>query len=940
MTRNLSRFIVYRLDLRLLPPMPASDIHSLKSTRRRVLNPRAALIVGCLVVGTLFGTRRLHSQQLHRTRDFLRGSAMQALAAEDYRTAYSLLNQYLAMRSSDVEATERLSQLLVDHVGTPVALERAFRLNEDLLRDNLPQHVLRLRQARLAVQLQRFSDADAHLQILQSALPDSSEVWYLSGQTEEAMRLLDDAAQSYQRAMDCPDPVPEAFAALVRLTSTDQPDDPTQAEAILQRMLTLTPSATAFRIRAQWLMEQRRFQAAEQDVWAALQLEPADIRLNAMLVQCLQNQDVTPDPTDNLSWPAPTVTEPGTTATAPASTAAEPATPDRVIAHFQQLTAAQPRQPLFAVDLAAVLWQAGRRADAIRALEGSIQANPQAFVLHRALIEYLLSDQQVARARQVFELLPADGLSRSETEYLHGRLLMAEEHWTEAAQVLDHCIAFSPAGSPVLLRARMALAMARRHGDDRASALEACRNVLLDNPNSVSGRLGMAAEWLATEQLDLAIAEYRQLLDVPGVPAWLASLLIQRSLKLPPGNANWQQVEQLVRDDQPLIDDPAQRILLQTDLLLAQGHVTAAIARLEYGTRQYPDRVELSRALRRMNGELSSDMRDRLQQLVLRQPDNVEAHAAILRLALFARDTNAAEAWLNAVRRGQQCAALPDAARQQLIVNSLQLTAQLEQAAGRDPHVDWLQTQTVTALQQLVQLSPQDLPQLVQQLVRQGAPQEAATQIQTNSASAPAEVAAVAWLELARCSTARQQDIPLAAQGLRQLIARQPADLDLRAMYAELLLYAEEYSAALETLRQIRAVEPAHRLAQARTAWILAVTQEDLATALQLADAMLATGEQSPLISEMLGRVLISAGQYQRALDVLQSGRSEGPPSACTLVCQAAAQLHLQQPEQARRLVDEAVQRQASDPLLPADERLLQSLRETLDPASTAQTEH
>ena len=108
-------------------------------SRHRVLNPRAAVIVAVTVAAFLFGMRKVHDRQFGKTIDFLRQSAYASLEAEDYRKAQMRLNQYLAFRSSDMDAREKLSSLLSTHIRSRSALEQAFQLNEELLRNDLPQ---------------------------------------------------------------------------------------------------------------------------------------------------------------------------------------------------------------------------------------------------------------------------------------------------------------------------------------------------------------------------------------------------------------------------------------------------------------------------------------------------------------------------------------------------------------------------------------------------------------------------------------------------------------------------------------------------------------------------------------------------------------------------------------------------------------------------------
>ena len=679
--------------------MTASHRSSEDVRRRRVLNPRALITIACVLGCLSVGLRKLHDRQLHRTREFLRTSAAQALQAGDDSRALSLLSQYLTLRPADPEARDQMSRLLVDFVGTPSALDRAFRLNEDLLRDKLPQHDLRLRQARLAIRLQRWSAARAHLQILEASRADSSEIWYLAGQVAEAMREPDLAESHYRRSIGSPSPPPEAFEAIVRLTS-DRHSDPDAARDLMDRMVAACPDATAFRIRAVWRMQQSDLTAAMEDLWQALEQEPDDSQHNALLVDCFRRA-------------VPVVRQ---------QVREAEVSPEalRVIEHFRRLTASTEPVPVLRIHHSASLWHAGLRDEGITSLEDSIRQHPREYVLHRALVEYLLSDRRSDSAQQVLRQLPPGALLRCDAEYLQGRLRMAEGRWLEAAQALERSVAWSRPDWPDLTRAQTLLATAHRCAGHRAAGLDAYRRILAQDPNSVAGRLGMASARLDDDSVDLAIAEYRQLLDVPGVPAFLASLMIDRCLRQPSAVRDWRPIEQLLRDADPLIEDPVQRALLQADLRLAAGDVTSVLPALEAAAVQFPDRVELRRAVRRLNGEYGAAIRERLEQTVDLAPGNGSAHAAILRLHLAARDTNAADSWLVSVMGGRKCPALSDTERIRVCVAALLQAEQLEQRAQGTESAGWLQAMVLQCGQKLIAQNPGELSWLVREFAVAG----------------------------------------------------------------------------------------------------------------------------------------------------------------------------------------------------------------------------
>ena len=217
---------------------------SKSGSRPRVLNPRAALILAVALGVTVVGVRKVHDQQMSRTVQFLRDTAFKSLACEDYRNAQLQLSQYLSLKSNDLEARERLSWLLSEHTKTPQSFEQAIRLNEDLLRTDLTNYELRLRHTRLLIKQNRMADAKAHLDLLQSAMSDEAEVWYLSAVVAGAGRDPAGAMKCLKRSLRCAKKIPETYAFLAKLADESTPPE-LQPEALMQQMIAQCPNEKA-----------------------------------------------------------------------------------------------------------------------------------------------------------------------------------------------------------------------------------------------------------------------------------------------------------------------------------------------------------------------------------------------------------------------------------------------------------------------------------------------------------------------------------------------------------------------------------------------------------------------------------------------------------------------------------------------------------------------
>lgn len=885
----------------------------------RVLNPRAAVIVGVIAALFLFGMRKLHDRQFGRTIEFLRQSAYAALDANDYHKAQMGLNQYLAFRSSDMDARQKLSTLLSTHIRTRPALEQAFQLNEDLLRNDLPQQELRLEQSRIAVKLNRCSDARAHLQILQKLDEDSSEIWYLSAHCAREARKTDEAVRWYQRALSCPNPPEAAFEELAEL-ATASPHLMLDSENILDQMVTTCNSATARRLRAIQLVGKKQFSEALSHVWKGLEAAPDDVPLNAILVNCVQR--ITGSPiTPHLSPQTQTPT-----------TGVELL---RGIRHLQGCVERNPAENSLRIDLAALLWQNQQQPAAIQVLEAGISRKPRGYQLHGVLIDYLLTQGHSDKAERLLASLPANALSRSERELLTGRCEMLRKDWKAADASLQRAVAYSESDSGLQQRAEMLLAICRSNSGDVATAVDAFRTILAAAPDSVASRLGMAAAWLKAGRKDLAIAEYRHLVEIPGVPAFLADLIIQRNLELPAGLREWNEVADLVRDENPRIADSTERALLRTDLLMASGRVTEAIAGLERASASSPANAPLQRALARLNGPHSGGLQHRLQQIASNTPEDHNILATLVRLKLNANEAEEALAMLDRIASGHHSPHLNAADALLLAVRTTQRVISLETLSGHKQYLELFREAQRRYARQLTVLSPAFEATLVQVMAQQGQAQEALKRVKSFAASGEPATKINALMALVQYASPRQPVLPDAMRELLAMIKTDPNNIALRICYADLLIYGDHFAVAAQVLEQMQNARPDTGEVAARQAWLLAVTAGSLEKADSLIAHAISMQPQNPAFRVMQGRVLLAEGNYPEVLSVLQ-GLNEQPLSQAALTYRAAALLEMQEVDEAWRTVEQIRVQDIRDPMFPADERLLQSIQNRLSQFKTA----
>ncbi len=889
---------------------------SKNGSRPRVLNPRAALILAIIVGVTVVGVRKIHDRQMSRTVQFLRDTAFKSLASEDYRSAQLQLSQYLALKSKDPEARERLSWLLSEHIRTPQSFEQAIRLNEDLLRTDLTNQELRLRHSRLLIQQHRMADAKAHLDLLQSTMSDEAEVWYLSAVVADAGRDSAGTLQCLKRSLRCAKKTPETYAFLAKLTDESTPSE-LQPEALMQQMIGQCPTGKAYQIRADYRIEKQLWFDAISDLWKSLEETPDDMILNAKLVRCIQSlasNDIADAAQRRI------VTE----------------NIKRGCEHFRARIANSGQIPALRLHLAALQWKNKDRADAISGLEQAIQVMPRSFTLHEILIEYLVAENQHQKARRLLESIPAGGLAREVYHYSHGRILMAEKHWKEAADSLEQALAFGKKNSTLFGRAQMSYAICRSQTGESRVALEAFRSVVSTRPDSTAARLGIAAAWVQSGQLDLAIAEYQQLKNIAGVNASLADLMIQRNLQQPESLRNWDEVDELTREINPQIADPIQRALLRADRLFATGQIVTALQTLEHAATVYPDRKEILSAQRRLNGEFSVGINERLAKLAAEAPGNSEVQAALIRQKLHSEGTDAAIAMLESIARPQNTSAAEKETALLLAIRISHLVASLERKAGSSEAPSQFEQTAIRYAEQLVSLNSIHEANFVKTLMRVGRTSDAMKTVTDVPVNSRPEMRAACLLEVVRPESSRETTLPTVTKTMYALIGQYPANMELRVRYAELLLYARQYSYAEQTLATLSPETANAPQVLALRAWLRSAEEKNVPEAVELINQALRSSPQSSPFREIKARILLTQNHADEALRMLEA-IPEQELSLSGQVYLLASLLKLERDAEAHTVYEQIHAIHDADSLYPADEDLLKAIRKQILTPTTAQ---
>lgn len=874
-------------------------------TPRRVLNLKALAVLASGGMLVWLGMNWLHRSQVVRTSEYLKSTAEAALDKGDHHRAFDLFEQYLVLNPQHNQVEETIAQMLEEHGTSSKALQRAFQINERLLREDRSRDDLRIRQIRIADQLGRYSDAAVHLKTLRDKRSDLAEVWHFSGIVARDTGEFTEAIEYFQIAIQMPDPIPESYEALAELLTTRSKDSVSAAQ-LLDTLVETQDSPGARRIRAAWLLDQGHLQKAIVDLWQAVQAEPRDVRTNAMLLKAVRKAGDA-NSAFNVKQQY-----------------------GFLIDHLSPVVQQNPDEARLRLYLSSALWAVDNRDAAIRNLEDGIARDPRQFEMHEVLVDYLVSDRRYDRAQEIFDRIPARAVDRGRREFMRGRLLMSQKQWQEAINAFEMALGFARQDPGMASRARVCLALCRRENGDDDAAMDAYRELVQSNPDFEGGRLGIASAYLRTDQMELAIAEYRQLLHVEGVPEFLANLMIRHNLSLPRQSRDWTEVRKILRNNEPLVKDRVQRSLLQADLLFAEGFPAQAMDLLDEAARQMPDRPEIQRAYGRLSAVHGDQLLERVEKVLAEDAANSEAHISVLRLLVARQNMGELETWLLEWLNGSSYPAIDKIERLKVLAQTATAVAESEaRTRGTSQESQLLLKYAEEAWRRLAANRPQHVFDYVFFLAVHRSVESAMEIVEQQSGNLLPEVVAVSWLECLRHGSRNSAVRDRVNQKLVDLILADPANINLRLTYADSLILVENYREAEEMLRQIADFNSNNGRALARMAWIAAMVHQNPTAALQLSEQAARLSPSDPSVRSVRGLAMAQHNQTDLALEVLTSIPAS-ERSMASYVYEARALLQAGRNSEALQLVRRLTDRPIHNRLAPAEMEMLRQMQQQL----------
>jgi tetratricopeptide (TPR) repeat protein len=569
--------------------------------------------------GLLTGT---HAVQARRIPDALRRQAERAADAGKTDSAVHYLRQYLEFVPEDVEALERLAELLQKRGPSARAWNDLVLLHDRILRIDPDRHAVRRDALALCLNpgIGRYADALTHAEALLKVFPTEADLWQRLGAAQTGLNRLADARKSYEQAITL---APQELIGYQRLAQLvwKNLNDAAGAKAVLDRMIAALPQEPeAYLIRGRfeaYLAEEAarggpatgNVELALKDLRRVLELDPEHADASLLLAEILQKGRNVP--------------------------AAHAIYRDVVGLYPKDLKA-----------IRALAWMElvrGNAPAAIAVLEEGLKNTGDGFDLMVSLADLLVQQGDTTRTEEILKRLEGRKAPPIQVKYLKARLAMRQAKWPEAVTLLEALRAETTQLSGLQSQLNVLLAVCFAKLADPAAEEKAYRRVVDAEPGHVPARVGLATLHLNQGRFEEAAREFEAAAASPyatGAVHAQAIRLKARRLRLSQAPLDeWRKLEAALNAAAPRFGPTSSEpVILRAEMLAAAGQLSDAIKVLRKETSRRPGDTRLWAVL----AETTTDFAGTAAGLAV--VDEAQAVAGdgadvrLVRAALYARE--------------------------------------------------------------------------------------------------------------------------------------------------------------------------------------------------------------------------------------------------------------------------------------------------------------
>jgi predicted Zn-dependent protease len=476
--------------------------------------------------------------------------AAQAEREGRFDEAADLYQEHLELNPGDQDTKVKYADVLLKEKSDVRRQDQAIELYIQLLTRYPARKDIRRRLSEVAMDRSRYDLARPNLEVLLRTEGDDGSLHFLLGECQERDAEFVQAVKSYRSAVDhgARERV-EAYRRQADLLRS-QLNRPDEADSVIDAMVRSDPENYRVylergRYHRRFIKTQSEIESVRKDFQRALSQHSGEPEIYVELAELA-------------------------------------AVSGRFEEAHQVLDAglkAVPKESSIKLHEALALLEArtGSLDKAIERLRQSVQELPDQPSLHWDLATFLADRGDTAELAAEIEELKKLKYPPLAIEFLEAYHRANSRDWRSARQTLTRLqplVELNPAWKALV---NNLLARCYEHLGEGERRTDAYRRAVLADPGNVQAQVGLAESLLAGGEIDRAIDEYRKLAkQVHQVRGPLIRLLIAKNQNQSPGQQKWTEIDSLIKAVKEFAPQSSEWVILQADLLLAQGQIDRA----------------------------------------------------------------------------------------------------------------------------------------------------------------------------------------------------------------------------------------------------------------------------------------------------------------------------------------------------------------------------
>ena len=807
---------------------------------RSRLNIKLFLTLVLILAVTGSGVFAVHRHQVARSAETAREAGFEAIEQGDLENAAAQLSYYCDFAPDDLPAAEAYAKVLIEggHLK-----KKAFEIQERILLKDASKDAVRVRQIRLALDLNRPADARTHCRKQLKKQPENAELIYLLAQCDQAERQFQPAAEGYRKAIEHQPDHTLAHDKLAWLLETEL-DQSENADVVINHLAEQNKvDAQTQRVLAEFWFHRSEFERAELAARSAISAQADDVKLLARLAPIAEKH------ADSLARRG------------------EHDSAKAVLTAWQSFIEsgikAVPDSPAFYIVLAHLQQAADQHDDAVTTLRRGQKELPANGELPFLIVQQFILTDRIEDAQAELKKFPETASGRTYRNTLSGLLAVHEKKFEKARDTLAAVVEDGLDDNPFARNVRLQLARCEGKLGSWDEAAATYEDILRRRPGDESARLGLAVALLATGEHKRGVAELKSLTHLDGVLQKFILLEAERTARQPHEIRDWDPLQTFL-DKESRNVDARQAAWLRALIAVAQRDLNSASEELESHGLRSESLFDLALILF-SNRDVPLDLLEAIVEF-----DTQDSRPASAVLAVWAQeDFSRVRMYVEA-----QLAGLPQRerlVRQAEVATICQTAGELIESASPEP-AGKLFTAAEALFRQLADLDAEAKPVFVRFLVSRGRADEAISICEASFGGVSAEIAA-AWLDAAQThadsvtALGRLEEVLQAAVAPSLAPSPSPAfsKAELQLVLADLFAVTERNAEAETMYRRVLLEAPGHPVAQNNLAWLLAMQKRRLTEALEMIEAAISDRGLIPQLLDTRGCVQLARGEHELA---------------------------------------------------------------------------